>query len=211
MSFRYAVLATLVIAVFASSAVAGDGPPGSSPENPITEPGPPVYGQTAVDIWWRDGTSERVFTNELPSQALNAATIAERARERAGGRGPNARFRPKTIQEGTTACSSALAFPYKINGTTVGTNASVSCTPDVYYIGGSLYLYRSANLTLIGHQTKAGGTLSAPRSSMVWATSGGCLSSTWQYHGQLLYNVISGQNGGKSAPSQWAGPSWISC
>lgn len=207
------LVVALSIATIAS-AQAENGPPGRSPENPITVPGPPLYPPTSVDIWWPDGSSERVFKNEPPSQALNTATIAERAQaraERGGGSGkPNAR-RPLTIQAGITACSFTLSFPYKVSSTTAGASASVACTPDVFYIGGSLYLFRSANLTLIGHQTKAGGTLSLPRSSMVWATNGGCLSSTWQYHAQLTYNVISGVNGARVAPAGWAGPSWITC
>lgn len=131
-------------------------------------------------------------------------------RERAAARRA-AGLTPSAKTDGATACSASVAFPYKISSTRVATDAIVTCTVDVWYISGTLYLYRSANFTVIGSNSRAGGSPTQPRSSMAWYTSGDCLSSTWQYHGYLVYNVISNQNGAIYPSPILAGPSWISC
>jgi hypothetical protein len=198
------VLLALVSAVSAAAAGAdpGTGAPGSSPANPITVPGAPVYGPTHVHVWWPDGSSATVDSNQPPSLALDEATIASLSKQHPAPKGasPNVSW-----GGGASACSETLAAPYKLSSTKVGAAASVSCTSDVYSVGGTLYLYRSANFTLIGSDTEHfSGNFGN------WSTSGGCLSSTWQYNDQTSFSAISSVNGGINWGDA-AGPSWISC
>lgn len=186
------------------SSAAADPPPGSTPANPITEPSQPVYGQTVVHLWWPDGTSETAFSDQPPSLALDEAVIAARAR--AEGRAPSNGVSPSVSWGGgASACSESLAAPYKLSSTSVGTNAAVTCTADVYQLSGTLYLYRSSNFTLIGADTEY-----FSQNNGNWVTNGPCLSSTWQYNSETSFSAVSRYNGGVSW-SDAAGPSWISC
>jgi hypothetical protein len=187
--------------VAATAAAKQPGAPGSSPSNPITEPNTPVAGPTQVHVWWPDGTSQTVYSDQAPSEALNQATISSlTAARRSGGVSPYVSW-----GGGASACSDSLYYPYKINSSTVGTAASVSCTSDVYSVGGTVYLWRSSNWTLIGSDTEHSNGQFAN-----WSVTGGCLSSTWQYNASAAFSAISSTNGGVNWSEQ-AGPSWISC
>jgi hypothetical protein len=94
---------------------------------------------------------------------------------------------------------------YKASSTTAAASAAVSCTWDVSSVQGSLYLFRSANYTLIGVDSESGGA------NVGWGTSGGCLSSTWQYNAELVYSFVSDVNGAHYPPAHWDGPDWITC
>jgi hypothetical protein len=199
--------AVLVVGVNAGSAASG--PAGASEGDPITQVGRSGTSQTYVDIYWSDGTTETVPADGPPSQSLATQVLAERAAAEqrsvaarasaAGGMSPSA-----SDGDGVSACSWTLAFPWKESSDRAATAANVQCTVDVTDIWGTLYLYRSANYTLIGSDGESGSM-----GQVYWFADGACLSSTWQYNADLTYG-FTGQNGSRYA-EHWAGPSWISC
>lgn len=202
------VLALLTPAVAASAAFGGGkaGPPGSDPSNPIRQVGPPASSTTYVDIFWADGSTETVRASQPPSQAVATQVLLERARAEHRPP-PGGAIQPDASDSGggSTACAWSIYGPYKASSTTVATSATVSCTPDVSTVYGTLYLFRSANYTIIGADSESGG------SAVIWGTSGGCLSSTWQYSAELVYAFVSDVNGAHYPPAHWNGPVWISC
>lgn len=204
----FAVLITGMAALVAASGAIGAkaGDPGSDPSNPITQVGRPASAPTYVDIFWPDGGTETVQSSQPPSQALAVQVLLERARAEHRTRLPGGGATPLGSDGGGgTACTWSLYGPYKASSTTVAADATVYCTPDVTTVYGTLYLFRSADYTLIGSDSESGG------SAVIWGTSGGCLSSTWQYHAELVYAFFSEVNGAFYPAPKWNGPAWISC
>jgi hypothetical protein len=106
---------------------------------------------------------------------------------------------------GSSVCSVAQAI-VKVSATKVQGQVTSSCTSDVTWQGVTMYLYRSANLTLI-----ASGSRANYSAYLVAATNQGtCLSSTWQYNLQTFFSAISNVNGGVER-ELWFGPRWITC
>lgn len=217
------ILAGMVAAALAVAGVAlAEGPPGSSPSNPITAPGlsPSLPLTSFAIIKWADGTSERVdLPQEVVTPAILASTIADRAR--AEGREITDPFTApptRTISStrftnrkaigaggGASACGGTLHPPGKLTASLVWNYASVTCTPDVFWVFGTIYLYRSANFTQIGYGSNAN-----PGPGAAWSATGSCAPSTWQYWSGISWG-FTGANGSVFAPVSYAGPSWISC
>lgn len=181
-----------------------------------------------VSILWPDGERESVRVSGQPSDELLESTVVERAR--ATGRKPvgslsrmttrrrqPGRPSPRTTMAsgsatyGATACGWTIYSPYKISAMRVKTNSAANCTTEVYSIVGTIYLFRSANYTLIGQSTSSGGSQTAPVRAKTWATTGTCLSSTWQYNAELWWCATSAVNGSACWGPMVPPTSWISC
>lgn len=212
--FLAAGIAGILLSVASASATAQNGKPGDTEDNPITEIGG-TSTTTVIFFKFPDGTSEVVATDRPATLATAAAVLKDLVA--AEGRPPShallaqgADRRPASVKRrtqswGTTACSGISSIS-KTGSTTVKGFVSHSCTTDVTWQGVTMYLYRSANMTLIaqGSKTQNGSSMSA-------ATSNGtCLSSTWQYNLQMQFSAISNVNGGSNW-QEWQGPVWISC
>jgi hypothetical protein len=207
-----ALIAAAVLAAGGSAAAAAPGHPGSSRANPIIAIGPPsTPAPVFVDIFWSDGTEETVpaAIPGPPSRELAAYTMRQRglAEERLS---PSPRRLAAQDTAGGSACSWTIQAPYKITSTRAATNSTVQCTRDVVWIGGTLYLLRSAALTVIGADTEAGGSASEPRNTMFWYTDGECLTSTWQYSTRLDYTFQTAANLTKTS-SHIGQTVWITC
>jgi hypothetical protein len=198
--------ATALVAAlsFGATAAADNGqPPGSDQNNPITQIGPPSTTQTYVDIFWSDGSTETVRAKGQPSRETAEKALSERAKAE-GRKGQGGRTASDS-GGGSTACSWSIGGPYKASSTKAAAVAAVSCTIDVSNVNGTLYLFRSANLSMIGFDSEGGGR------NVAWSTSGKCLASTWQYNAELVYSFASIVNGTHFPPGHWNGPVWISC
>jgi hypothetical protein len=204
-------LVAVVAGLLAASAALGQPAarrPGSAPSSPLKTVGAPSIRATYVDIYWADGTNETVAAGrQRPSSALAARTLTQRALAEHRLGGARGAISPDASDGGggSTACSWSIYGPYKASSTTAAVDAAVSCTWDVSSVQGTLYLFRSANYTIIGWDSESGGA------NVVWGTSGGCLSSTWQYNAELVYSFVSDVNGAHYPPAHWNGPIWITC
>lgn len=213
------LVASLGVALFAGSAagvttLARNGGHGGTPNDPITEVGDAAK-LTAVVVKFPDGTGEVVYTDRPATLETGAAVLAERvaAENRPASHGVLASRRStssvsrrrSTEGWGSSVCSVGQAI-VKTSSTTVQGQVASSCTGDVTWQGVTMYLYRSANYTLI-----ASGSKSQNGPYMVAATGNGtCLSSTWQYNLQTFFNAVSSVNGSVSR-ILWFGPQWVTC
>lgn len=225
MNWRKAGLITAVLLAAAAPAAYASSTPGSSPSNPITDPGEQTRPVTNIVIWWPDGQSETVPSDVTPRTRADALRLAKDtvvARAVAEGRQPvstpanktvrqtSSRFATKrraaSLEYGATACTATLWYPWKPYAGTVATDTYITCTEDVINIVDSLGLYRSQYWYWIG-----GAYGDVSRNWDYQYASGNCASSPWQYWSDLAWAVTSSVNGTLYGPYLTAGPSWISC